>query len=366
MFKKIQYGIALLGLSLSFICMTANANYSNCRPSTKIVKEGVMAPLCDISFTGIPSFSCATPFPQTGVFTIRNNTPVNMRLGPATLIVSDGGIAGGASITASTCGSSLAPRASCNIIVTLSNPPFNLILRIGVNSRQGQLDSSVIAPTVGCISTPSALSPFFPCALGTTSTYGVLAGTTITNTGSTTINGDLGLSPGNAVVGFPPGFVTGAQHISDAAAAQAQLDLTALYTCLAEQTCNIDIGTDDQAGETLTSAGIGAVNVFCSDSSILNSGILTLSGDPTSVFIIRAGSTLTFNPFASVNLIGGVTAANVFWQVGSSATLNSSVIFQGTIVALTSITLNTSATILGRALARNGAVTFDTNFVNVP
>jgi len=368
MFKKVRYGVALLGFPLALIAMTANADYVNCRPSTKIVKEENAAPLCDVSFTTIPTFACNAAFPQVGVYTIRNNSPVSLQIGTPTLIVNGGeAVSGGAAITSTTCGSSLASGASCNITVTLSTAPFNRILQIGINSRQVELNSPVIAPTVGCIATPSAVSASFPCLLGTTSTYGVLAGTTITNTGPTIINGDLGLSPGIAVTGFPPGQVTGIQHITDAAAAQAQLDLTALYTCLAAQPCITVIGTTDQAGVTLNSAGIGAVNVYCSGSTINNSGTLTLNGDPTSVFIFQAGSALNMiTTSARIQLTGGVTAANVFWQVTSSATLSASSIFQGTIVALTSITMNTSATMVGRVLARNAAVTFDTNFVSVP
>jgi hypothetical protein len=136
-------------------------------------------------------------------------------------------------------------------------------------------------------------------------------GTTITNTGPTVLNGNLGLYPGTSVTGFPPGVVNGTQHITDGTATQAQTDLTTLYNCLAAQPCTTTIGTADQAGVTLTSTGVGAVNVYCSGSSILNSGTLTLSGDSTSVFIFKAGSSLTLNPSATIALTGGAVAARL-------------------------------------------------------
>ncbi|MEO8965343.1 MAG: ice-binding family protein, partial [Gammaproteobacteria bacterium] len=107
-------------------------------------------------------------------------------------------------------------------------------------------------------------------------------------------------------------------------------------------------------------------NVYCSGSTINNNGVLTLSGDATSVFIFQAGSALNWNSGATIVLTGGVLARNVFWQVTSSATLGTSTVFKGTIAALTSITMNTGATMSGRALARNAAVTFDTNTVSLP
>jgi hypothetical protein len=169
------------------------------------------------------------------------------------------------------------------------------------------------------------------------------------------------------VTGFPPGLVTGTQEITSTAAQTAQTDLTTLYLCLEAQTCGTTIGTADQAGVTLTSAGTGAVNVYCSGSTINNTGVLTLSGDATSVFIFQAGSAVNMGPSSSIVLTGGVTPANVYWQVTSSATLGTASIFQGTIAALTAITLNTGATIIdGRALTRNAAVTFDSNIVTVP
>lgn len=363
MFKKIQYGIALVGLPLSLIAMTAHANYANCRTTGNMLKGELSAPLCDISFSTIPTFSCTATFPQTGVYTLTNNTPVTIQIGTATLTTLDGSSpTGDVDITGNTCGSSLASGASCNITVSLSSGPYNQVLQISVNSRQVVLNS----PIIGCVVAASPVSANFPCALGTTSTFGVLAGSGITNTGPTVINGDLGLYPGTSVTGFPPGIVNGQQYIANSTALTAQNDLTTLYTCLAAQPCGTTIGTTDQAGNTLNSSGTGAVNVICSGSTInVTTGTLTLSGDATSVFILQAGSALNLTD-GSITLAGGLTAANVFWQVTSSAALTGTSSLEGTIAALTSITLTNGDTINGRALARNGAVTFDTNTVTVP
>jgi hypothetical protein len=322
---------------------------------------------CDFSFSATPSFACGVALPQVGVYTIKNNTPVTMKINYIRIKNNDGSPAANVAITANTCSATLASGATCNVTVSLNTAgPFNRILQVGIDSRQVELDSPVITPTTGCNVASVPAASLLPCTLGTTSSYATLAGTTITNTGPTVLNGDLGLSPGTSVTGFPPGTVNGTQHITDGAAAAAQTDLTALYTCLATRPCGTVIGTADQAGVTLTSAGVGAQNVYCSGSSILNSGVLTLSGDATSVFIFQAGSSLTLNPGASIVLTGGALAKNVFFQVGSSATLGTTSSFNGTIAAFSSITLNTGAVMSGRALARNAAVTFDTNTVSLP
>lgn len=361
MLKKIR-----LGLLLFLVAMAANASVTQCFAPSRTHGLARTAVPCDFTFTITPSYACGAVLPQIGVYTIRNNAPVTLGINYIRIQQNDAFPTADTAITATTCGSSLAPGATCTITVTLNTAgPFNRVLQIGVNSRQGQLESPVITPTVGC-NIASAPSASFPCALNSTASFATLAGTTITNIGPTLINGNLGLSPGTAVTGFPPGIVNGAQHITDATAAQAQLDLTTLYNCLAAQPCGTVIGTADQAGVTLNSTGVGAVNVYCSGSSILDSGVLTLNGDATSVFIFQAGSSLTLNPGATIVLTGGLTAANVFWQVGSSATLGTTSVFNGTIAAFTSITMNTGATATGRTLARNAAVTYDTNTVTLP
>jgi hypothetical protein len=198
-----------------------------------------------------------------------------------------------------------------------------------------------------------------PVGLGTAAAFAVLGGSTVTNTGPTVLTGNLGLSPGSSVTGFPPGTVSGTTHVADAAALQAQTDLTTAYNDAAGRTGGTTISAD-LGGRTLTPG------VYTSASSLGLTGTLTLDGqgDENAVFIFQAGSTLTAAPGSSVMLIGGAQACNVVWQVGSSATLNTGTTFKGNILALTSITLNTGTQVDGSTLARNGAVTLDTNNVS--
>jgi Ice-binding-like/Putative Ig domain len=199
-------------------------------------------------------------------------------------------------------------------------------------------------------------------SLGTAQSFGVLGGSTVTNTGATTVNGNVGVSPGTAVTGFPPGVVVGgAIHSNDAVAVQAQNDLTTAYNNIAATPCTVDLTGQNLGGLTLTPG------VYCFSSSAQLTGALTLDalGNPNALFLFKIGSTLTTASGSSVTVINGGSACNhVFWQVGSSATLGTGTSFAGDILALTSITLTTGANTSGRALARNGAVTLDTNNVN--
>jgi hypothetical protein len=198
--------------------------------------------------------------------------------------------------------------------------------------------------------------------LGTASPFGVLAGSTVTNTGATIIHGDLGVSPGTAVTGFPPGIVTGATHQADGVAAGAQSDLTAAYNDAAGRSPAGSVGPFIGAGQTISPG------VYNASTSLHLGGALTLNahGNPDAVWIFQVGSTLVTGSASSVVLTGGAQACNVFWQVGSSATLGTHSSFQGSILALTSITVTTGDTVVGRALARNGAVTLDDDVFTVP
>jgi len=201
-----------------------------------------------------------------------------------------------------------------------------------------------------------------PVGLGTATPFAVLAGTTVTNTGPSVISGDLGVSPGSAVTGFPPGVViNGTQHSADAVALQAQTDLTTAYNDAAGRT-PVTVVSTDLGGQTL------APGVYQAASSMGLTGTVTLDGqgDPNAVFIFQMGSTLTTASNSTVSLINGAQACNVFWQVGSSATLGTATTFVGSILALTSATVLTGTTVAGRVLARNGAVTLDTNTITTP
>lgn len=199
--------------------------------------------------------------------------------------------------------------------------------------------------------------------LGTAEAFTVLAGSTVTNTGSTTIAGNVGVSPGLAVTGFPPGLVTGGViHGGGAVALQAQADVVIAYNALAAQACGHDLTGQDLGGLTLTAG------VYCFSSSAQLTGALVLDaeGNEDAVFVFQIGSTLTTGSSAAVRVINGARGCNTFWQVGSSATLGSTSVFQGTILADQSITLNTGATLNGRALAHIGAVSLDANTVVRP
>ena len=194
-----------------------------------------------------------------------------------------------------------------------------------------------------------------PVGLGTADPFAVLAGTpAVTNTGPTTITGDLGISPAAAVTGFPPGNVNGTIHAADAVALQAQSDLTIAYNDAAGRTPATTVAGGTLGGLTLVGG------VYNSGGATLGlTGTLTLDAqnDPSSVWIFQATSDLITASSSSVAFINGGQPCNVFWQVTSSATLGSGSTFAGTILALTSITMDDGVTLNGRALARNGQVT---------
>lgn len=195
--------------------------------------------------------------------------------------------------------------------------------------------------------------------LGSASNFAILAGSTITNTGSSVINGDIGLSPGAAVTGFPPGITNGTQYVANATAVSAQADLTAAYNNAAGQTPATTVPAE--LGGTTKTAG----TYSSADGTFGLTGTLTLDAqnDPNAVFIFKTASTLTTAGSSNVNLINGAQACNVFWQVGSSATIGTNSTFKGNILAFASATLTTGANVTGRVLARNGAVTLDSNTV---
>jgi hypothetical protein len=216
---------------------------------------------------------------------------------------------------------------------------------------------------IGLIVLFAAPAAFAQVPLGTASNFGVLGGSAVTNTGPSVVTGNVGVSPGSSVTGFPPGVIVGGTiHAANATATQAQADLTNAYNTAAGLPCGTDLTGQNLGGMTLTPG------IYCFSSSAQLTGTLTLNlqGNPNAFFLFKIGSTLTTASGSSVVLTnsGGATCApNVFFQVGSSATLGTGSSFQGNILALTSITLTTGANLSGRTLARNGAVTLDTNNV---
>ena len=220
-----------------------------------------------------------------------------------------------------------------------------------------------LVPTlVGSVAgTPAASAAEATVNLGTAAPFSVLAGAGVTNTGPTVLGGDLGTCPTPAITGFPPGVANGTTHANDAVACQAKSDLTIAYDSAAGRApTKTYAGPTDLGGSTLLSG------VYKSPESLAITGRLTLDAKhvPDAVFIFQAASTLVTATGSSVQLINGAQACNVFWQVGSSATLDVDSIFAGTVMALASITANRKATVDGRLLARNGAVTLDANKVS--
>jgi hypothetical protein len=199
--------------------------------------------------------------------------------------------------------------------------------------------------------------------LGAAQSFAVLGATpNVNNTGPTVVTGDLGVSPAAAVVGFPPGTVIGTIHAADATAASAQSSNTTAYGVLAGEACNTTFGVPtDLAGMTLTPG------VYCFASSAANTGLLQLDavGDPNAVWVFQIASTLITGSASTVTVINGGQACNVFWQVGSSAILGTTTTFVGNILALTSVTLQTGASLSGRVLAQTGTVTLASNAVSV-
>ena len=211
-----------------------------------------------------------------------------------------------------------------------------------------------------CLNAQISLGP-------TVGAFGVLAGSTVTSSGNTLVTGNLGVSPGTAITGITgivpggPGLVSGTIHSADAVAATAQGELTAAYNAVAAvpstATWNTDLG-----GNTFYAGG-----VYKASTSLGLTGTVTLdcTSNPNGQIIFQIGSTLTTASSSNVSLLSCLPA-NVFWLVGTSASLGTNSSFSGNILAQASITLTTGGTLQGRALARTGAVTLDTNAISAP
>lgn len=199
-------------------------------------------------------------------------------------------------------------------------------------------------------------------SLGTAQSFAILAASTVTSTGSSTVTGDLGLSPGTSVTGFPPAVLTGVLYVANALALQAQNDSATAYTSLSGEASTALISSE--LGGTTRTPGV----YDAASGNFALTGTLTLDaqGDSNAVFIFRASSTLITAGASGVVLANGAQACNVFWLVGSSATLGANSQLKGSVLASVSITLTTGALLEGRALARTGAVTLDGNVVIVP
>ena len=198
-----------------------------------------------------------------------------------------------------------------------------------------------------------------PVPLGAANPFAILAGTAVSNAGTTVVNGDLGVSPGSSVSGFPPGVANGTIHAGDASAAQAQLDLAAAFANASGQPASATVPAE--LGGTTLPPG-----VYESDTGAFDiAGTLTLDGqgDGNAIFIFKTATTLDAVAGSRINLIKSAQSCNVFWQVGDSATIGAGSVFRGSVLALTDIASDSGATVDGRLLARNGAVTLDTDSI---
>jgi hypothetical protein len=216
-------------------------------------------------------------------------------------------------------------------------------------------------PSPSAIVIPIQATAQTSVVLGSTSTLAVLAGASVTSTGATVITGNMALSPGSSIGGFPPGILNGVQHINDATSDQAKLDLTAAYNDLAGRTSTDIVTLSGNIGGLTLTPGL-----YKSTSSLaISSGDLTLDakGNANAIFVIQIATTLTTTSGRKVILSGGALAANIYWQVGSSATFGTTSAFKGNVLAMQSITMNTGATIDGRLLARTGSVTMAGNTI---
>jgi hypothetical protein len=228
---------------------------------------------------------------------------------------------------------------------------------VGVGVAAAAVIAVLTLTLAGGASASSSSTPL----LGTAADFSVLAGSAVTNTGPSVLASELGVSPGTAISGFPPGLAHGATHSADAVASGAQNNLTIAYNdAAAAKTTNTVPDVGNIGGETLVPG------VYASASSMLVNGTLTLNGggNPNSVFIFKTGSTIVTGSASKVILENGAQACNVYWQVGSSATLGTDSTFVGTVMALTSISATTGVTVDGALLARNGAVTLDSDTIS--
>lgn len=216
----------------------------------------------------------------------------------------------------------------------------------------------------GCTAAVLQSQAFGGALLGTAQQFAVLGASTVINTGPTIITGDLGVWPGTAVVGFPPGIVNGVMHINDAVAQQAQADALTAFTTLAGFASSQNLTGQDLGGMTLTAG----TYTFSSSAQLTGTLTLDAQGDPNAVFVFQMESTLTTASNSSVTIINSTSSTwgNIFWQVGSFATLGAETALLGSIIASESVTLNTNASIVdGRAIALNGAVTMDSNIIGI-
>ena len=363
MFKKAQHRAVILGLLFPLATQALS-----CRG---ISENDASIAVCDVSFSTIPTFAnfCVGAI-VLGRYSITNNTPVTLKINYIRIQNNDTAPKAASSIiTAPTnnCSSSLASGSSCNILIKLQPlvlGKYNRVLQVGINSRQIEVDAPAITSSVNCIPTPPSPTPPTPVgphpATGPDALYAetIIANAGVTNTGNSVVNGNLDAFPTPSVTGFPPGLVTGTINANAGAPLAQATNYYAAATAPA-LACQHNLTGQNLGGKTL------APGVYCFNTSAQLTGALTLAGTSSqSSYTFQIGSTLITAPNSSVIVTGGVKNDNITWAVGSSATLGTGTAFHGIIDAVASISLNTGASLAGRAWALNGAVTLQNNAVN--
>ncbi len=301
------------------------------------------------SFNGVSGFATVTVTPINGLATITvSPNPATVNPNATQQFTAVGRDGNGVVVAITPVWSALSSGA-----IDPATGLFTAGATTGTYSNDVTATSGVVSGSATVV-VSNTIPPSPTISLGSAAPNGIMAGTAVTCINLGTISADVSISPGNTLTGFGPCVITGVRHLNDAVAAQGQIDLTNTYNALAGRPCGTNIVAN--LGGTTLNAG-----TYCSASSIGVTGTLTLDGqgNPNATFVFQAGSGLT--TAGNVVLINGALARNVWWQVGSSATIGTASQWQGNIVTLTSITLVDNANLNGRALARNGAVSLGTN-----
>ena len=320
-----------------------------------------------ITVTNPASAAMSVPIDQTisATFSAQMD-PTTLTNATFTLAVAGGGASVNGSVTYDPASQIATFTPSANL---LGNTTYTATISNQVQDLSGNaLGSGGAAPNPWSFMTSNAIGTGQATIdLGTAGSFAIMATASTTSTGPTVINGDVGLHPGSSQ-GIPPSEVNGTIHVNDAAIIKAQTDLLAAYNDAISRSTNAQTLPGNIGGLTFTPG------LYSNSSSLLISGgnfTLDAQGDPNAVFIFQMGSTLTTATNSQVILAGGAKAGNIFWQVGSSATLGITSIFKGNVLAAVSITLNTGAAVEGRMFAGSagdptGAVTVDASTVTVP